>query len=186
MGYEDATATKLLATNCLCCGRPLLDAKSVEIGIGPDCRAKHGYDIAATDEQRTEANKLVHAAATAVDAFTVLTICDDLAKLGFQALAAKVQDRFVQVTITTHEGGMLLVNTSYNASVTPAFNADIKRIPGRKPVMSKGTGRGGKDEWKGWAIPANQRAALWNALQAHYPGAAGIGPKGAFQVKLAA
>ena len=38
MSYENAPATKMLATNCCCCGRPLVDSMSVELGIGPECR----------------------------------------------------------------------------------------------------------------------------------------------------
>lgn len=182
MGYEDAKATKLLATNCICCGRPLVDAKSVEIGIGPDCRAKHGFDQECSEESRRAANVLVHAASLATDAFTILTICEDLSKLGFAKLAAKVRDQFTQVTIEAMADGSLLVNANWDAMVTPAFNADIKRIPGRKPVISKGTGKGGKDEWKGWAVPVQQKSALWSTLQKHYPGAAGTGPKGPFLV----
>lgn len=45
--YENAPAAAMLATHC-CCGRPLLDAVSVEAGIGPDCRKKHGFDEAQT------------------------------------------------------------------------------------------------------------------------------------------
>lgn len=41
--YENAPATKLLATHCACCARPLVDAVSVETGVGPDCRKAHGY-----------------------------------------------------------------------------------------------------------------------------------------------
>ncbi len=41
-GYEDAVSTKLLATHCCMCNRPLRDARSVEFGIGPICEAKFG------------------------------------------------------------------------------------------------------------------------------------------------
>lgn len=43
MSYESAPATILLATRCACCGRELLDAESVEKGMGPTCRRKHGF-----------------------------------------------------------------------------------------------------------------------------------------------
>ena len=42
-GYESAPATSLVATNCACCGHPLLDAVSVEAGVGPECRKRYGY-----------------------------------------------------------------------------------------------------------------------------------------------
>jgi len=44
--YENAPATRLLATRCACCGRKLVDALSVQTGIGPECRTRHGYDNA--------------------------------------------------------------------------------------------------------------------------------------------
>lgn len=47
--YENAPATRILATHCACCGRALLDAVSVEAGIGPDCRAKYGYGMFDVD-----------------------------------------------------------------------------------------------------------------------------------------
>ena len=34
--YTQAPATLMLATNCVCCGRALVDAVSVELGIGPE------------------------------------------------------------------------------------------------------------------------------------------------------
>lgn len=42
--YENAPATRMLATHCAVCSRPLVDAASVEAGMGPDCRDRHGYD----------------------------------------------------------------------------------------------------------------------------------------------
>lgn len=46
MGYEQSPAVELIATNCALCGRPLLDADSVECGMGPVCRARHGAGAA--------------------------------------------------------------------------------------------------------------------------------------------
>ena len=54
--HEKAKATRLLATHCCVCWRPLVDAKSVEMGIGPVCRKKYGHpDILTTDEMRMRA-----------------------------------------------------------------------------------------------------------------------------------
>lgn len=49
MSYENAPATKMLATHCACCARPLVDAESVELGIGPDCRKRHGFKAAQAE-----------------------------------------------------------------------------------------------------------------------------------------
>ena len=43
--YVNAPATRFIATHCACCGKPLVDADSVQAGVGPDCRAKHGRDV---------------------------------------------------------------------------------------------------------------------------------------------
>lgn len=45
MTYVNAAATRFIATHCAVCGRPLVDADSVQMAIGPDCRAKHGYGV---------------------------------------------------------------------------------------------------------------------------------------------
>lgn len=42
--YTAAPACEMLATHCCVCGLPLLDALSVELGIGPICRKKYGFD----------------------------------------------------------------------------------------------------------------------------------------------
>ena len=61
--YENAPATIMLATHCCCCGRPLVDAISVELGIGPECR--NGRTDGISQEQREICNKLTAAAAVA-------------------------------------------------------------------------------------------------------------------------
>ena len=58
--YENAPATRLLATHCACCARPLVDAKSVETGMCPVCRKKHGFNIDCSESIRLQANKIVY------------------------------------------------------------------------------------------------------------------------------
>lgn len=60
MPHENATATRLLATHCAVCGRPLVDAQSVETGIGPICRERYFGVEALTEPARVEANGLVY------------------------------------------------------------------------------------------------------------------------------
>ena len=60
-GYENAPATQMLSTHCVCCGRALLDSISVSMGIGPECRGH--FDGGITEEVREQANKLVRDAA---------------------------------------------------------------------------------------------------------------------------
>ena len=93
--HENAPATKLLATNCACCGRALVDALSVETGIGPECRKRFSVDVVVDEAARVEANRLVFEVArggiTRRDAQPVF---DRLAELGFTVLAERIAKRF--------------------------------------------------------------------------------------------
>ncbi len=95
--YENAPATKLLATACACCGRALVDAVSVETGIGPECRKRFllaDTAVVATDVWEA-ANKLVHAVARkGVSKATCRETCAKLVELGFPVLAARILKRF--------------------------------------------------------------------------------------------
>lgn len=62
MGYEDASATKMMATHCLMCGRPLVDPESLERGVGPICARKWKVFTAAGP---VDATALAHAVETA-------------------------------------------------------------------------------------------------------------------------
>lgn len=96
--YENAPATKLLATNCACCGRALVDAKSVECGIGPDCREKYGVDVDVTEAAREEANQIVfQLAKKGMTRAEARPLFDRLNALGFVVLAARVALRFKAV-----------------------------------------------------------------------------------------
>ena len=59
--YLDDPATALLATDCAQCNRPLRDAVSVEAGIGPDCRKRHGYGQAQGEADWTAVESVLAA-----------------------------------------------------------------------------------------------------------------------------
>lgn len=167
MGYEDAPATRMLATDCLLCGRPLVDALSVETGIGPICREKAGYLLGAPEEQRRAANALIHQAA--LGQVPIAFAVTSLEGLGFGKLAATVAERFAVVKIAELEDGRrLAVDTPYRPEVVSA----MREIPGRR--------------WDGEAkvntFPASCRRAVWELLLRHFPGALGMGPKGLFEI----
>ena len=87
--YTQAPATIMLATNCVCCGRALVDACSVELGSGPECRSGI-YPEGGDDEDRKVANKLVFDAAVLAQnghAQKVVDLADAIRKLGFEELA---------------------------------------------------------------------------------------------------
>ena len=105
MTYQTDPNTRRLATRCCICGKALRDAKSVEMGIGPTCRSRHGFaDVyaALTERQRKNVNKLIHAAGVACeqdDIETILKLADKIEKRGFDQVADKVRNRFVTLRI---------------------------------------------------------------------------------------
>lgn len=165
-GYENAPATRMLATHCAACGRPLVDSASVESGLGPDCRRKYGAK-GLDDVTRAEANKLVYELAIAQTGTRALEVAVELRALGLVVLADRVLERCADVRIE-ESGGELVVSAPYREEAVVAW----RRVPGR---------RWDRDA-KAYRVPASSRRAVWELLIAHYPGAAGVGPKGVFQV----
>jgi len=172
-GYENAPATVMLATHCAVCARPLVDSVSVETGIGPDCRKKHGYGAEVSEVARTEGNAIVHAIAADPDMSreALAAAVARLRAIGFETLASVITTRRMgkpEIEITAANDGRLAVRTPFNPDALPAWRS----IPGRA--------------WDGSAkvntVPASARARVWALLKAFHAGAVGIGPQGAFTV----
>jgi hypothetical protein len=178
MSYTEAPATVLLATNCIICGRPLVDACSVECGIGPECRSKFGIDPGVSEEVRKLGNQLTHRAAIAAQAGKVEEVrklAIELEALGLITLGDKVAQRFkkaeqkVKITITQN-GDTYRVETPFRRKGSDEFVAAWRAIPGRR--YSNGVN----------LIPVAQGQALFALLKQFFPGEYGTGPKGVFQI----
>lgn len=195
MSYENAPATKMLATHCACCARPLVDAASVEAGVGPDCRKKHGFndaqgepDFAAanlalqnysafealpdappgedkTVEARRLVNALVHRIALEQRSEDVYAATNAIRALGFSKLADVIARRLAHVVIE-RQGGELVVRTLYSPEVVTAF----RKVPGRRY----------DSEVKRNRFPESSARALFAALRECFPGRTVAGPKGVF------
>lgn len=124
MSYENAPATKIVATQCAVCARPLLDAKSVELGIGPDCRAKHGFDAAMPEEARQEANQIVYRIAARQNGIEVARECERLRALGFDRLATRILERVASVHIVE-----AVADSDHNASIKRG-STYLRSVPG--------------------------------------------------------
>jgi len=150
MSYESAPATKLVATACCCCGRPLVDSVSVEAGVGPKCRERHGYGEAQgepdakayqaamcvplqTTATQTIANYLTHRIAADPSAPSVSSSIAAIDALGFHRLAAKLADRAMGPLIEVDEdrdprgSPILVVRTPFSEELLGA----LCRVPGR-------------------------------------------------------
>lgn len=179
--YENAPATKLLATNCACCGRPLVDSISVSLGIGPECRKE--YDGGITEEVRVKANKLIHEAAVSAGLFRaseVMAKADEIEALGLSVLADKIRRRFknaekkadIIIEETTGRDGewYYRITTPFRRGDADRFVAAWRTVPGRR--------------WDNGAnvVPFTSKKALWNVLCNFFGGHYAKGPKGVFRV----
>lgn len=179
MSYENAPATRLLATHCVACGRPLLDAKSVEAGMGPDCRERHGFNQPCDAASRALVNKLVHALALwrkfsgdpEVDQKKALTLEEVVVALkqireqGFVHLADVLEERLATVVIEAVDRERLVLFAPYS----DALRAQAGRLAMRWDR-----------ERKGWLFYRARKGEVFAALCSSFPASLGRGPKGPF------
>lgn len=158
MTYENLASTKILATNCAVCGRALRDAVSVEMGIGPDCREKYGYNDCVNEHNRQDANQLIYLLCDKKTGVEATEACRQLRKLGFQKLSMKIATRLLGIRIEqdTTRPGILLVTTPY----TEAAVRELKSVPGR--VWNR--------ELYVNEFPVTSKNLLWNALRRAFGG----------------
>lgn len=171
--YENAPATQLVATQCAACGRPLVDAESVETGMGPSCRRKYGRLSSGMDaDARRQANKLVHQIAVQQLGIDAAKAAHKLRELGFARLADRVQRRTCHVRVVA-EGVMFAV---YAPSIPGVSFEEMRQawraIPGRQWDPKRRVN----------LIPRARRFELWELLQRFYQGRIGCGPQGAFTI----
>lgn len=167
MSYENAPATHMLATHCAVCSRPLVDAASVEAGMGPDCRDRHGYNDPVAEAARPEANKLVHDIALGVGLPELIAALARLRALGLGRLAGIIEARRADIKVEEH-GNLLHVSTPFSEDAIGAW----RTVPGRRWDKAL----------KVNVVPAAQKVALWALFKRCYPGTLGVGPRGLFAV----
>lgn len=204
--YENAPATILLATTCACCGRPLVDAASVEAGIGPDCRRKYGYGDAQAPADWLSAVEALDprivpnlfgsarsvTAEWGVDARAVCNVlvnrfalASDLAEKG--ALVAAVGflgfTRLATKLAESALGKVEVLPAGDRLAVKTPYRADFVAA-----LKAARIGARWDRETKVWTVPVDQRAraGLWGALRAHFAGALLVSERGTTTVPEAA
>lgn len=171
MSYENAPATQALNTHCRRCKRPLLDATSVQLGIGPECRQKWGISVELLGND--EANKLIaHTMRNTTTSAEVVANIKALEELGFSSVASKLGQSISQITVerdNENKGFLLAV----------PFRADfglIMKQSGVKGAYFK------KEAQKRWFVPFASAKALFTALKKAYPDHIGYGSQGLFSI----
>lgn len=174
MSFAQAPATKLVATHCCVCARPLVDAESVDSGIGPVCAERTGLMRASLSaEARAEANRIVHRLAILQCSPEAAPLLRRLREIGLVALAARIETRFadlVSVRIERREQGLALRFRKIDGPKFAALVQDLRKVPGRYFDQRA----------KVNTIPdvSASRSALRRVLAIHFPGALLAGPSG--------
>lgn len=180
--YTDDPNTRRLATHCVCCGLPLRDAVSVETGIGPICREKHGYGEAVTDENRSEANRLVHAAGVAAKECRLTDlfgIADLIEALGFAKLAGVIRDRYIDIKLTDPKPRGDRVFIAVFTPYAPDFNGELRRRVPAAAILREDDEDG---KFKCWRVDGYYKRELLGALACSFGGKQGLGEKGVFAI----
>lgn len=194
MSYEQAPATAFVATACACCGRALLDAISVEAGIGPDCRAKYGYGEAQGPADWTRAAVLLGGASgvqaiggeALVDAWAVdpQRAANILVRLiaggrpvGGERLPSHVGGKGALVAALGSLGfaklAHKLARRAFGVQVEDAGAGLLKVRAPYCEAFNDAIKRVPGQRWlaaeKVRTVPASARAALWQAIRESYP-----------------
>lgn len=155
MGYENSKACQMLATHCACCGKELVDAASVELGLGPVCRRKYWSLKEIPEENRVLANKIVYSIAAQLGEKPSDALCQMvfLRELGFDKLVDRIEKRVIKVRVDK-DGDVYIVRAPYREEAIPSWRE---------------VGRWQRDD-KTYRVPLENRRGLWSLLRAFYPG----------------
>ena len=153
MTYLDSPVVALVATDCACCGKPLMDAVSVETAVGPECRRKHGgwtkkngfglgdgadwaratmlltaagiASLVVDGDTRATCNRVVYRLACGLgDNRAYACAVAALAALGYRRLADACAPDLFTVRIEA-DGDDLVVKSKYNE----VFNHSLRNVP---------------------------------------------------------
>ncbi len=197
--YTNAPACKMLATHCCVCNRPLVDALSVELGIGPDCRKKYMGKLEGPARDR--ANKLVHALALLISGMLpedVEGVPADTVKAAYAlggtkavgAMLAATSERGSSMLDELRTLGFDKLADKFEDAWLPVRITEVgQEIMVEAPYNDAAVDAQRKIKGRRWDkaakanfFPISQKPAVWAMLVAFYAGFAGIGPKGAFVV----
>lgn len=203
MSYESAPATLLVATHCCVCRRPLVDADSVECGIGPTCRS--GMDPDVTPDWEAVADHL--------SIWVELDKTDELRRVEFERAMnfwdgcgadptngqkmANLLTHWIAARPTSPGVGNLIMafRAMGRTRLADALASRIYKIRVRidgdelqvkfpydasLPRHMRAMGARWVKDDKFYRVPLASARRLWTALKATFPGERAFGSKGEF------
>jgi len=194
--YTAAPATALVAARCAACGRALLDAVSVEVGMGPTCRGRAGLDGEGTGanwetarallsgavtvaefDARATANRVVHRIAADQNSAAVPALLAALRALGFAGVESAIREHMdlgiPTVTVAAEGDRYAVTFAGLDNATFAAVVAALRGVPGRRFDGAR----------RANIVPTAARRELWGALTTALPSGAQItGPNGTHTV----
>jgi hypothetical protein len=203
MSYVNAPATRMLASQCACCAKALVDADSVQAGIGPVCRDLHGYGEAqgaadwtsvrarllGSDVTESEiaswngdahkaANVLIHRVAVEQKGANVERYVGAIEALGYTKVAERIHRRLHPPRRgDAHEVAEGPARPAIEVTAEGAMLA-IKSPYSAEAVAAIRMVPGRRWDGSRNLIPVSQRAALLFALRMGYPNMEASFPEG--------
>lgn len=176
MTHENLPATKLVATHCCVCGHSLVEADSVETGIGPVCSKRykvghfsHPPDVEGAagfltgtgvgvnlEDPHKAANQLIYILSADQDSPHVSNLCMALEALGYTEVARIIAARLAPayVSVRSENGGLVVKFKSKSDGTFDKLVTAFRSVPGR--AWDKKT--------KTNSFPVASKGALWKAL----------------------
>lgn len=178
MGYEQAPATRLVATRCGYCGRPLLEAESLKAGIGPVCRERIGYNRQLAPIVRERVNQLIYEVAALQElpeaASTIALNLVELEGYGFDVLVEAMCAR-VGLVHVLEIGADVRIKTPSFYMTDPDKH---QKVVGAWRMIGSRWDR----EHKANVVRGTSKSTAWELLKKFYVGLWLVGPKGARQI----
>jgi len=195
MSYENAPATKMVATNCACCGKELVDAVSVETGVGPECRRRHGYKKAEAAADWDAVASALGPAEWDACARAILASADEspehvahrfanllVHRIACEQTGERVKARVIALSalgfgklaarIAQRLGAVKVEEESgtllVKAPYSEAFIEAARQVPGAWWDRARNVR----------VVPLASRPSLWKAIRTAFPGALVIGSRG--------
>lgn len=191
--YTNAPATELVATRCAVCARELVDADSVETGVGPVCRKKYGYDSpslfpqwdavrAALGEEEYEALGIDKRRPLYNDSEVARWVANKLVyRVAAEQTGPRVTARTAALAALGYDAlatcianrlGAIRVAVEGDLFVVEApksetFTSAMRRVPGSRWVAAR----------RARLVPASSKGPLWKAIKAAFPGSLVIGSR---------
>lgn len=204
MSYESAPSTILVASHCCLCGRALVDAVSVEAGIGPECRRRSGYaeaqgpidtgDVVAALGVLADDARLPNLPESAIqawldgDARKVANVlvhriaCDPGTEQALKYANAIDGLGFYKLAarLSDRMAKVRITEEDGELTVKTPYNPEavdvLRRVPGRRWDREAKVNR----------FPSSARRPLFAALRQAFPGTVAMGPRGLFLLTAAA